>query len=136
MVNMVVARYADGRTVKGSSLDVDPLRPKCHVRTAEGEMVEVVLDDLKALFFVRSLTGDAQHVEGKEIAPADPRLRGSRLIQVTFNDGEQLIGLATRFPPLKKLFFLTPVDTSSNNIRILVNEKHVSAMAPHAAPTQ
>lgn len=133
MTNMVVARYADGRTVKGSSLDVDPNRPKCHVRTAEGEMVEVALDDLKALFFVRSLTGDSKHVEGKDIAPVDPRLRGTRLIQVTFADGETLIGLATRFPPLKKLFFLTPVDTGSNNIRILVNERHVSSMAPHTA---
>ena len=101
-------------------------------------MVEIALDDLKALFFVRSLSGDAKHIEGKEIAPVDPRLRGTRLIEVTFNDGETLVGLATRFPPLKKLFFLTPVDTSSNNLRILVNERHVSSMAPlsfSASPT-
>lgn len=83
MANMVVARFADGRTVKGNSLDVDPNRPRRHVRTAEGEMVDVALDDLKALFFVKSLV---------------------------------------------------PVDTASNNVRILVNERHIASMAPLPVP--
>jgi len=134
MANMVVARFADGRTVKGNSLDVDPNRPRCHVRTAEGEMVDVALDDLKALFFVKSLDGDSSHVEGSAIAPGDARMRGARLIEVTFADGEKLVGLSTRFPPNKKLFFLVPVDTASNNVRILVNERHIASMAPLPVP--
>lgn len=120
MANMVVARFADGHMLKGTSLDVDPARPKCHIRTADG-MHEVTLADLKALFFVKSLDGDATHVEGREIAPVDPRLRGSKLVEVTFRDGEKLVGLSMRFPPKLPLFFLVPVDSASNNVRILIN---------------
>ena len=75
MANEVVARFADGRTLKGTSLDVDPNRPKFHVRTAEGVMTSVLLSELKALFFVKSADGNPEHVEGRVIAPVDPRLR-------------------------------------------------------------
>ena len=37
MANEVVAHYLNGRIVKGVSLDVDPGRPKFHVRTDEAE---------------------------------------------------------------------------------------------------
>ena len=47
MTNIVVARFADGRVVKGSSLDVDPKRPFFHVSTPEGEMVVVAIADLR-----------------------------------------------------------------------------------------
>ena len=42
-------------------------------------------------------------------------------MEVRFKDGERLVALANRYPPLGKLFFLVPVDPASNNIRILVN---------------
>lgn len=128
MVNNIVARYADGRIVKGTSLDVAQDRPNCHVRTAEGAMVEVELKDLKALFFVKSLDGNAAHVEGDNIAATDPRLRGAKLVEVKFHDGERVVGLAMRYPPNKPYFFLVPVDAKSNNLRILVNQAQVASM--------
>jgi hypothetical protein len=135
MTNDVVARYADGRTIKGKSLDVDVNRPRCHVRTAEGKMIEIALADLKALFFVKSFDGDPKHVDAQAVPASDPRLRGSRLIEITFNDGEKIVGLATRFPPLKDLFFIVPADTASNNVRILVNKAHVKTMQPLPTPS-
>ena len=36
MSNLVVARYLDGKLLKGTSLDVDPTRPTFHVRPPEG----------------------------------------------------------------------------------------------------
>ncbi|MGQ0646511.1 MAG: DUF6982 domain-containing protein [Gemmatimonadaceae bacterium] len=126
--NAIVARFADGRTVKGMSLDVVPERPTCHIRTAEGNMVEVELKDLKALFFVKSLDGDPEHVEADVIAPTDPRLRGAKLVDVRFHDGERVVGVAMRYPPNKPFFFLVPVDTKSNNLRILVNQAQVGSM--------
>ena len=77
MNNHVVARFADGRIVKGTSLDVDPKRPMFHVRTPDGEMIDVAMADLKALFFVRSLSGDSAKTDATEIAPTDPRMRGA-----------------------------------------------------------
>lgn len=128
MVSTIVARYADGRTVKGTSLDVAQDRPNCHVRTADGDMVEVELKDLKALFFVKTLDGNKAHVEGDAIIPSDPRLRGAKLVEIKFYDGERIVGLAMRYPPNKPYFFLVPVDPKSNNLRVLVNQAQVGSM--------
>ena len=135
MVNLVVARFADGRTVKGTSLDVDPKRPKCHVRTPEGTMVDVTLADLKALFFVKNLDGNPMRPDANSIENSDPRLRGSRLVQVTFHDGEKIVALATRYPPNQPYFFLAPVDTNGNNVRILVNDAQVKALTLVTTPS-
>lgn len=129
MVNHVVARYVDGRVVKGTSLDVDPKRPKCHVRTVDGPMLEVTLTELKALFFVRSLDGDAKREDAHSIANDDARLRGAKLVEITFKDGETITALAIRYPPNQPFFFLAPVDAAGNNIRILVNAAQVENTA-------
>jgi hypothetical protein len=129
MSNKIVARYRDGRTVKGSSLDMDPARPSCHVRTPEGKTVEVQLKDLKALFFVRSLTGDSARDEIRTPDPQDPRRRGSKLVTLTFEDGEVMVGLTIRFPPNRPFFYILPVDLESNNLRTLVNRDAVVSMA-------
>jgi Family of unknown function (DUF6982) len=125
MSNKVVARFADGRLVKGMSMNVDPSKPTLHVRTAEGKMEEVRLADLKALFFVKSLDGDSGHNEAMAAEPSDPRARGSHLVELRFRDGERLVAFANRYPPLGAFFFLVPVDGKSNNIRILINREQV-----------
>lgn len=124
----IVARYKDGRTVKGASLDIDPARPSCHVRTPEGKMVEVQLRDVKALFFVRSLEGDSAHHENRTPDPSDPRRRGSTLVTITFADGEVIVGLTIRYPPNRPFFYILPVDPESNNLRMLVNRDAVASM--------
>ncbi|MGH7702301.1 MAG: DUF6982 domain-containing protein [Gemmatimonadales bacterium] len=130
MSNQVVARYQDGRLVKGTSLDVDPNRPTCHVRLVAGTAVEVKLQELKALYFVRSLEGNRDHQEGTQVEAADPRTHGSVQVALRFQDGERLVGLTNRYPPNKPYFFVVPVDAKSNNVRILVNRKAVIAMEP------
>lgn len=129
MSNKVVARYRDGWIVKGASLDIDPGRPSCHVRTPEGKTVEVQLKELKALFFVRSLEGDATYDENRTPDPQDPRSRGYKLVSLTFEDGEVMVGLTIRYPPDRKFFFILPVDPKSNNMRTLVNRDAVVSMA-------
>jgi hypothetical protein len=127
-MNKVVARCADGRLVKGVSMNVDPSKPTVHVRTADGKMEEVRLADLKALFFVKSLDGDADHNEAMLAQPTDPRARGSHLVELRFRDGERLVAFANRYPPLGAYFFLVPVDPKSNNLRILVNREQVATI--------
>ncbi len=128
MKNQVVARYQDGRVVKGISLDVDPSRPVFHVREKDGPSVEVKLSDLKALFFVRSLDGNPGHNEKFAPDPKDPRSRGMALLTLRFDDGETIVGLTIRYPPNRPHFFVLPVDQESNNIRILVNRAAVVSM--------
>lgn len=129
MSNHVVAHFLDGRLIKGTSLDVQPTKPDCHVRTADQGMVEVKLAELKALFFVKSLVGDSGHTYASELEPGDSRLAGSHRITVTFEDGERLVGLTNRYPPLGKFFWMVPVDAASNTIRILVNRAAVKEMS-------
>ncbi len=130
MANEVVARYIDGRIVKGTCLDVDPNRPTCHIKTVEeGKMVEVKLADLKALFFVKDFAGDSSHNESATIEPSDARAKGFSIIELRFKDGERIVGLTARFPPIRPFFFILPADFASNNIRILVNRAAVVSVS-------
>jgi hypothetical protein len=128
MSKKVVARYQDGRIVKGTSLDVDPNRTVFHVREDGAAAVRVDMNELKALFFVKTLEGDAGRNEGMEVDASDPRARGSKLVKLGFADGETIVGLTIAYPPRKQFFFVNPVDAGSNNIRILVNGNAVTAM--------
>jgi hypothetical protein len=121
----VVARYIDGRVVKGISYDIDPYRPFCHIWTEDEGSVGVHLAHLKALFFVRDLIGDPNRDEGDTLEPADPRAKGNSPIEVEFADGERVVGLTVRYPPVRPFFFVLPVDPKSNNVRILVNRAAV-----------
>jgi len=128
MSKLVVARFQDGRIIKGTSLDVDPARPTFHIRSQPGPAVEVRMSDLKALFFVRSLEGDSARQERRSLDPADARSRGSTLVSITFADGEVINGLTIRYPPNRPFFFVLPVDPDSNNIRILINQAAIKSM--------
>lgn len=121
MAQTVVARYQDGRVLKGASLDIDPAKSTFHLRPEQGPPVEVKLADLKALFFVRSLAGSPAYDDVPTLAADDPRARGSVPIRLKFKDGEVMMGLTFHFPPNRPYFYVTPVDPKSNNIRVLVN---------------
>ena len=120
MSNRVVARFLDGQVLKGASFDVSLTKETCHVQTATGP-VEVRLSELKALFFVKDLTGDPAHQEGRTIAAGDARAVGGRRIEIRFKDGEQLVGLTPSYRPEQQFFYILPADSESNNIRILIN---------------
>lgn len=128
MSNQVVARYRDGRLVKGISLDLDPTKPTCHVRPPGGKVAEVKLADLKALFIVKSLEGNPAHDEATTFDAEDRRSAGSTKVEIRFQDGERLVGFTNRFPPNRPHYFVVPADLKSNNIRILVNSQAVTSI--------
>ena len=138
MTHNVVAHYLDGTLLKGVCLNVDPKRPMCHVETNERGMVEVRFADLKALFFVRSFDGDPGRRDENSLDPGDPRLIGARAVELTFRDGERLVAITPHLPP-KSLFFALPVDTKSNNDRVLVNQAactSITAIRQGPGPTR
>ena len=134
MANEVVAHYLDGRVVKGVSLDVDPGRPVCHIRTPAEGTLEVKLKDLKALFFVQDLAGNSGRSDVLALEPGDGRARGAYPIELEFADGERLIGLTVRYPPVRPFFFILPADARTNNVRVLVNRSAVRRMTPPPPP--
>lgn len=121
MAHLVVAHCLDGRMIKGESLDVAPGKPECHIRTPSHETVEVRIAHLKALYFVKSLDGNPEHQYATSSKPGDPRLAGSRCVELIFSDGERLVALSNRYPPIGAAFFVLPIDPDGNTIRILVN---------------
>jgi hypothetical protein len=121
-VNKVVVRYADGRTVKGTTSDFVPAKDLFHVTEAASppgtRPLEVRTADLKAVFFVRDLAGDPQHRERNEFDPTHPVV--GRHIRVEFADGEVLVGTTQGYQPNRPGFFLEPADDESNIERCYV----------------
>ena len=68
--NKVVARYIDGRVVKGTTVDFLPTRPSFHlIPIGQGgnpiSVLEIKVSDLKAVFFVKDFNGDPAYDELK-----------------------------------------------------------------------
>jgi hypothetical protein len=118
----VIMRYADGRLIKGYTNDFFPNKPLFHVLPAESKPtdkgVEVYLKDLKAVFFVKDFTGKQTYNEKKDFAEG-PQSSG-RKVEVTFKDGEVLVGSTLGYYPNRLGFFVIPADTRSNNLRVFI----------------
>jgi hypothetical protein len=121
-VNRIVARYRDGRVRKGYTENFFPNKPKFHLRpqsaSGSGDSEEVHLNDLKAVFFVRDFVGDRVYKERKTL-PEGEKARG-RILEVTFTDGELLVGTTMGYDSKRPGFFIFPVDSKSNNMKIFV----------------
>ncbi|GIW70472.1 MAG: hypothetical protein KatS3mg102_0014 [Planctomycetota bacterium] len=119
MGHLVIARYPDGRTVKGVTLNFQPDAEHCHIAPPErpyDEGVRIALRDLKALFFVRDLRGNPAYRERKDLERPEPY---GHLVRVRFKDGEEIVGTAYRIDRRAPGVLLHPVDPQSNNERIL-----------------
>lgn len=124
--NRVVARFADGKVLKGTTQDFAVGRDYFHVIPPEagGESVRVNLAALKAVFFVKDHTGNKDYNEKKAFDKPVP----GRKLQVTFRDGEVLVGSSTAYDAGRPGFFMTPADPKSNNDRIYVVARAVRSV--------
>jgi hypothetical protein len=121
-MNQVVARFQDGTTLKGHTNDFVPTKDSFHLTpfgaAIGAKPVEVRMKELKALYFVRSLFGDPEHQESNHFPPLAPS--SGRRMQVTFKDGEILVGITQGYQSSRPGFFLVPADPLSNNERCYV----------------
>jgi len=124
----VVARFLDGRVLKGYAHNFDPQKPifELHARDGAGSEgpTRVRLADLKAVFFVRDFDGNASYNERKEF---DAAFTGRRL-SVRFADGDELVGTTFSYDPARPGFFLFPPDPASNNEKVYVNAAAVATV--------
>ena len=127
----VVARYVGGQLVKGYTFDFGPSQPRFHVfaqPSASGASTQVLVRDLKALFFVRDLIGNPARHDGQEFPSGDAA--AGRHVEVRFRDGEVIVGTADG-PTTDDLgFFLVPADPESNNLRVYVVATATRAVYP------
>jgi len=115
----VVARYVNGKRVKGFSQDFFPNKDRFHVYPAakpSGEAAEVLVKELKAVFFVQDFAGNSLYHERKKYLEGEKP--SGRKVEVTFMDGEVLVGTTLGYDPNRPGFFLFPADPKSNNIRV------------------
>lgn len=124
--NLVVARYRDGKMVKGITYDFGPQKKLFHLITkgAGGEQVstEILLSQLKAVFFVKSLEGRKGPPSVKGLLEEEEKVEtgGARKFKITFFDGETLLGATHGYNPEREGFFIAPLEKDSNNLRIFV----------------
>jgi hypothetical protein len=118
----IVTRRADYGVTKGYSRDFSPNKPSFHLEIIsekhKGEIIEVYLKDLKAVFFVRDFTGNASYNERKYFAEGQNPT--GRKVKVSFKDGEVLFGSTIGYDPNRQGFFLFPADPQSNNLKVFV----------------
>lgn len=116
---LVAARYPEGRVVKGWTSDFRPNRAEFRVRVPEdAEPVVVRLSQLKALFFIKSMEGNSEHVESKEFTQLGTDWSK---VWVQFKcDGEELAGWSAPHLSSGSGFFFLPTDMESNIDKIFV----------------
>lgn len=118
----VIARYINGKTLKGYTNNFSPLKPVFHIYPLEADTtstgIKVVMRELKAVFFVKDFWGDSGYRESMEFT--GKQQNAGRLVEVEFSDDEVMIGTTIGYD-LKRLgFFLFPTDPKSNNLKVYV----------------
>lgn len=117
MQHKIVSHFLDGRILKGVTCNFRPERSSFHMQLDNtGEQVEVHVDELKSVFFVKDLVGNKDYQERQEV---ERRGYGRRL-KVKFVDGETIVGYTQGYSPDRPGFFMAPADPESNNDRIFV----------------
>jgi hypothetical protein len=121
ITNFVVARYADGRVLKGTTRDFSANRPMFHLEVGSThEMVEIRVRQLKAVFFVKTFEGSSSRQDIRGFIDGPEEKPQGKKIAVRFRDGEFMCGYTMSWSPDREGFFLFPADTGSNNDRVYV----------------
>jgi len=117
----LVVRFVDGHLLRGYAnafsperghLDVSP-----RVNCPANERLLVPFSRVKAVFFVKSLSGDPGRIDDQTF---DELSVGARRVEVTYRDGESMRGSTVSYKPNARGFFLQPPNGRGNNQRIYV----------------
>ncbi len=120
--NKIAVRYQDGRVSKGYTNNFMPNKDSFHLvpldASPDSKPLDVRVQELKAIFFVKDFVGDRDHKEEKTFAASQPVV--GKKIKVTFRDGEELVGTTQGYQTGRSGFFLFPADKQSNIERVFI----------------
>ena len=124
-LSKVVVGFLNGDRIRGYVYDFSALEESFNLLPQEdplqGQEIKVAMKDLKAVFFVWEFAGNPQYHSSKPTHVASD----GRTIEVTFADGEKIVGRTEGYNSQRIGFFLYPADPRGNNIRIyVVNQKY------------
>ena len=117
-LNKIVVHNKDGKILKGTTADFRPNKPVFHlipggIRGAE--VREIVVDNLKGVFYVKSFGGNKDY---NDIKGFIGRPREGKRVKVIFEDGEVIFGYTHAVNCEQFGFFVLPADRQSNNERV------------------
>lgn len=122
----VVLKFLDGRIIKGYIGDFSPVNNHISVVDERLNEQDIQLNELKAVFYVKSFEGNKHYSEKKSFTKTSQK---GKKILVRFKDGERLIGYLEGDVPWQKGFFLEskkggffiiPSDDQTNNMKVFV----------------
>jgi len=123
----IIVRYSDGRILKGYTQNFFPNKPTFYFQPADsekpGDPLEVQIKELKGVFFVRDFSGNPRYEE-KKIFPEGTQVSGKK-VEVTFKDGEMMVGSTLGYDPARPGFFFFPSDPDWNLIRVYIVSQSV-----------
>jgi hypothetical protein len=114
--NKVVLQFKNQTILKGKTSDFFPNKTSFHLQDTNGDIKEITIEDLKAVFFVKDFEGD----KNRNDSYSDQIAGGGRKISVEFSDGETIVGYTLGYSPDRTGFYVTPADLKGNNDRIFV----------------
>jgi hypothetical protein len=130
--NRVIARFTDGRMIKGYTYDFSPNKKSFHIISSTEKdrknADEIALADLKAVFFVDSFEGRKDHPAPKDLKAQEGQIDSTIKVKATFYDGETMTGSTLAFNRDREGFFMTPILKEGNNSRIFVVFNSVEKM--------
>ncbi len=108
----IVVKYHDGSIVKGYTTDFNPNKDCFHIylvgedmETPKEEKIEVKLNTIKAVFFVKSFLGNKDYQKVRTFEGYESGPPSQRKIIVIFKDGENFYGTTHSYSPDRSGFF-------------------------------
>lgn len=125
MQKMVVHK-ADGTVIKGISYNFSPfINSIFHLNPTElvgdePKSLEIKISELKAIFIVKSFSGNPDYKDKKDFQSEGIHLQLGRKAEIIFSDGEKVCGILFTYDPKKTGFWLFPIDPNDNNEKIFI----------------
>jgi len=117
-LSKVVVGFLNGDRIKGYVYEFSALDASFNLLPQDdplhGREIKVEMRDLKAVFFV----GSSMATPNAMIPRPGDFLRTPRTIEVTFTDGEKIVGRPEGYNTPRIGFFIYPANPKGNNIRI------------------
>ncbi len=114
--NKVVLSFKDGTVLKGLTSDFFPNKKDFHLTFEDGKITTVIMENLKAVFFVKDYAGDKSRKDIYE----DDISGGGRKIYIKFKDNEEITAFCQSYSLSRPGFFVVPADKKGNNERIFI----------------
>jgi small nuclear ribonucleoprotein (snRNP)-like protein len=121
----VVVRLKDKTLLKGEISNFSQYLDLIEVKLLNGDVEIVDIDNIKAMFFVKSFEGNKKH----QYKYKDELLWEGDKISLTFNDGEKMVGYTQHLDFINhRGFLITPADVNGNNKHVFASKSAIGSM--------